>query len=71
MVFRKDAEIRCVKMAEAIISNPSSKSLYQLGYVIIKPPESGELCEEITEFVVVKEYQSPQGEGDLPPPQTK
>ncbi len=71
MVFRKDAEIRCVKMAEAIISNPSSKSLYQQGYVIIKPPESGELCEEITEFVVVKESQSPQGEGNLPPPQTK
>ncbi len=29
---------------------------------IIKPPQSGELCEEITEFVV---------EGDLPPPQMK
>ncbi len=31
--------------------------------IIIKPRESGELCEEIIEFVVV--------EGDLPPPQTK
>ncbi len=29
---------------------------------IIKPPESGVLCEEITEFVVAE---------DLPPPQTK
>ncbi len=32
-------------------------------YFITKPPESGELCEEITEFVVA--------EGDLPPPQMK
>ncbi len=35
-------------------------------YIIIKPPESGELCEEITEFVVVEDHLRP-----LPPPQTK
>ncbi len=29
MVLRKDAEIRCDKMAEPIIRNPSGKSLYQ------------------------------------------
>ncbi len=39
--------------------------------IIIKPPKSGELCEEITEFVVVEDHMSLQGEGDLPPPQTK
>ncbi len=33
---------------------------------IIKPPKSGEQCEEITEFVVVEDHLSPQGEGDLP-----
>ncbi len=38
---------------------------------IIKPPEYGELCEEITEFVVVEDHLSPQGECDLPPLQTK
>ncbi len=40
-------------------------------YIIIKPPESGELCQEITEFVVAEDHLSPQGKGDLPPPQTK
>ncbi len=39
--------------------------------IIIKPPDSGELCEEITEFVVAEDHLSPQDEGDLPPPQTK
>ncbi len=38
---------------------------------IIKPTQSGELCEEITEFVVEGDNLSLQGEGDLPPPQTK
>ncbi len=37
--------------------------IYLLKGIIIKPPESGELCEEITEFAVV--------EGDRLPPQTK
>ncbi len=36
-------------------------------HVIKKPPESGELCKEITEFVVAKDNLSQQGEGDLPP----
>ncbi len=36
---------------------------------IIKRPESGELCEEITESVLAEDHVSPQG--DLPPPQTK
>ncbi len=39
--------------------------------IIIKPSESGELHEEIAEFVVVEGHPSPQGKGDLPPPQTK
>ncbi len=38
---------------------------------IIKPPESSELCEEITDFVVVGDHLSLQGEVDLPPPQTQ
>ncbi len=38
---------------------------------IVKPQESGELCEEITESVVVGDRLSQQGEGDLPPPQMK
>ncbi len=38
---------------------------------ITKPPESGELCEEITEFVVAEDHLSPQCEGDLPLPQMK
>ncbi len=37
---------------------------------IIKPPQSGELYEKITEFVVEGDPLSPQGEGDLPPPQS-
>ncbi len=45
-------------------------SLYEV-YIIIKPPESGELCEEITEFAVAENHLSLQGEGDLPSPQTK
>ncbi len=28
-------------------------------YYIIKPPSSGELCEEITEFVVAEHHLSP------------
>ncbi len=40
-------------------------------YIIIKPPQSGELCQEITEFVVEGDHLSPPGSGDLPPPQTK
>ncbi len=38
---------------------------------ITKPPDYGELCQEITEFVVVEDHLSQQAEGDLPPPQTK
>ncbi len=33
MVLREDAEIGCDQIAEAIISNPSGKSLYQLANV--------------------------------------
>ncbi len=38
---------------------------------ITKLPESGVLCGNITEFGVVTDHLSPQGEGDPPPPQTK
>ncbi len=38
---------------------------------IIKPPQSGDLCEDITEFVVEEDHLSLQGKGDLLPPQTK
>ncbi len=34
--------------------------------IITKPPESGVLCDNITEFVVAKDHLSPYGEGDLP-----
>ncbi len=39
--------------------------------IITKLPESGVLCDNITDFGVAEDYLSPQGEGDLPPPQTK
>ncbi len=39
--------------------------------IITKQPESGELCEKITEFVVVEDHLHPAGSGDLPPPQMK
>ncbi len=39
--------------------------------IITKVPESGDLCGNITEFGVREEHLSPQGEGDLPPPQMK
>ncbi len=42
-----------------------------INYTIIKPPKSGELCEEITEFVVAEDHLSPQDKDDLPRPQTK
>ncbi len=33
-----------------------------------KQPESGDLCDNITEFGVAEEHLSLQGEGDLLPP---
>ncbi len=38
---------------------------------ITKLPESGVLCDDITEFGVAEDHLSPQGEGDLRPCQTK
>ncbi len=38
---------------------------------ITKLPESGVLCDNITEFGVAEDHLSPQGECHLPPPQTK
>ncbi len=35
---------------------------------IIKSPESGELCKEITELVLVEDHLSPQGECESAPP---
>ncbi len=40
-------------------------------YFIIKPPHYGELCEEITSFVVEGDHLCPVGSGDLPSPQMK
>ncbi len=40
-------------------------------HIITKLPESGVLCDNITEFEVAEDHLSPQGEGDLLPPQTK
>ncbi len=39
--------------------------------IITKLPESGVLCDNITEFGVAEDHLSPQGECDLLPPLTK
>ncbi len=38
---------------------------------LTKLPESGVLCDNITEFGVAEDHLRPTGSGDLPPPQTK
>ncbi len=43
----------------------------RLGDIKANQPESGDLCGNITEFGVAEEHLKPQGEGDLPPPQTQ
>ncbi len=35
-----------------------------------KQAESSDLCDNITEFRIVEEHLSPQGDDDLPPPQS-
>ncbi len=47
------------------------KSVWRVCDVITKLPESGVLCDYITEFGVAEDHLSPQGEGDLPSPQAK
>ncbi len=51
----------------------SYSSLHNAQYpgIITKLPESGELCDKITEFGVAEDHLSPQGKADLPPLQTK
>ncbi len=68
-MFKKDTKLTihvCLSLCYFKITAESIRS-----NIITKLPQSGDLYGNITEFGVVEEHLSPQGESDLPPPQTK